>query len=123
MPSPRITRAAKLRPNWASDWRNTYGPFEFVVTDLQGTRAGYHAQEDIPAILYHWGTIEKQFDRPYDLLILSRGTTPRSEDPMIEAAAMRMGLKRIAVPARTNSPRAGSWSSSARGKQDREKGR
>ncbi len=76
----------------------TYGPFCFVVTDLQGTRAGYHAQDDIPAILYHWGTIEKQFNRPYDLLILSRATTPQSEDPVIEAAAARMGLKRVKFP-------------------------
>ena len=75
-----------------------YGPFQFVVTDLQGTRAGYHAQDDIPAILFHWGTIEKQFDRPYDLLILSRATTPAENDPMIEAAAARMGLERVRFP-------------------------
>ncbi len=72
-----------------------YGPFQFVVTDLQGTRAGYHAQDDIPAILFHWGTIEKQFDRPYDLLILSRATTPVENDRFIEAAALRMGLNPI----------------------------
>jgi hypothetical protein len=78
----------------------THGPFQSIVTDLESSRAGYHARHEAPTIMHHWSVLESQPQyQNCELLLLNLAKTPAEGRQFVEGWARLEGLEDLPLPA------------------------